>query len=220
MEDVMKRVLQILAVLFFLTSSSYSVFADGAVEKLTWYGRVSMGYAAQMDKYVEVNAGETEWDFESGMNYTVAAGYGVSHFALEAEFAYRKLDIVRRINTSGGSVGYTGDQTQVSLMMNAYFIPKPEWEISPYIGLGMGTTTISWNNVRAPGSPSIDDRDTVFTYQLIAGASYKITPEFSLAADYRYFVPGDIELDLTGGVNGKLVDQELNIISLSLRFKL
>jgi len=220
MEDVMKRVLQILAVLFFLMSSGSTVFADETVKKLTWYGRVSMGYAAQMKKYVEVNRGETEWDFESGMNYGVAAGYTTSYFALEAEFGYRKLDIVRRINTGGGSVGYTGDQTQVSLMMNTYFIPKPEWKISPYVGLGMGTTTISWNNVRAPGTPSIDDRDTVFTYQLIAGASYVINPQFTLVADYRYFVPGDIELDLTGGVNGKLTNQELNIIGVALRFKL
>jgi opacity protein-like surface antigen len=216
MEAVMKHVL----ILFLLASSNPSVFADEAVKKLSWYGRVSMGYAAQMKKYVEVNMGETEWDFESGMNYGVAAGYTVSYFALEGEFAYRKLDIVRRINRSGGSVGYTGDQTQVSIMMNTYFIPKPDWEISPYLGLGIGTTTISWNDVRAPGGSSIDDSDTVFTYQLIAGASYKINPQFTLVADYRYFVPGDIEIDINGRTDGKLVNQELNIISMALRFKL
>ena len=215
----MKRVLQILAVLFFLTSSGSTVFADDAVKKISWYGRVSMGFAAQMDKYVEVNAGETEWDFDSGMNYSVAAGYTVDYFALEAEFGYRILDVYRRINTNGPSVKYTGDQTQVSIMMNAYFIPKPDWEISPYIGLGMGTTTISWNDVRAPGGPIIDDSDTVFTYQLIAGASYKINPQFTLAADYRYFVPGDVEIDMNG-TEGRLIDQELNIFSVALRFKL
>ena len=48
----MNRVLQILTVLFLITSSSYSVFADGAVKKLSWYGRVSMGFAYQVDKYI------------------------------------------------------------------------------------------------------------------------------------------------------------------------
>lgn len=95
----------------------------------------------------------------------------------------------------------------------------PDWEISPYVGLGIGSTTISWNDVRPPGGSAIDDSDVVFSYQLIAGASYKINPHFTVTADYRYFVPGDIEMDMNG-VESKLNNQELNIVGLSLRFKL
>jgi len=217
----MKRFLQILAVIFFLASSSYPVFSDQTITPITWYGRVSLGIAEQMKEYVEVNRGESKWDFDSGMNYSVAAGYTVPYFALEAEFAYSQLDIRRRINTDRSpDVTYTGDQTQVSLMLNGYFIPKPDWKISPHIGLGIGTTVISWNDVRAPGSSSsTDDTDTVFTYQLIAGASYKINPQFSVVADYRYFVPGDIDLDLDG-TGSQLNNQELQIVGMSLRFKL
>jgi opacity protein-like surface antigen len=217
----MKYVLNIIAALFLLTSSIAPVFADEMVTPISWYGRVSIGSAAQVKKYIEVNGGQSEWDFESGLNCTVAAGYTVPYLALEGELGYRKLDIFRKINTDRSTgVKYTGGQTQVSIMLNGYFIPKPEWKISPYVGLGIGTTTISWNDVRAPGGSSItDDSDTVFTYQLIAGASYKINPQFTLTADYWYFVPGDLEIEVDGA-EGKLNNQELNIFNVALRFKL
>jgi opacity protein-like surface antigen len=217
----MKYVLTIITALVLLAASSYPVFAGNTVTPISWYGRVSIGSAAQVKKYIEVNGGQAEWDFKSGINYTVAAGYTVPYFALEGEFGYRKLDIARQINTDGSpSTRYTGDQTQVSIMLNAYVIPKPEWKISPYVGLGIGTTTISWNDVRSPAGSSVtDDSNTVFTYQLIAGASYKINPQLTLAADYRYFVPQDLEIEVNG-VESKLNNQELNIFGLSLRFKL
>ena len=217
----MKYVLMIITALILLASSISAVLAEGKVTPISWYGRVSMGFAAQTKKYIEVNGGQTEWDFKSGINYSVAAGYTVPYFALEGEFGYRKLDIARKINTDGSpSTRYTGDQTQVSIMLNSYFIPKPEWKISPYIGLGVGTTSISWNDVRSPAGSSVtDDSDTVFTYQLIAGASYKINPQFTLVADYRYFVPGDLEIEVNGA-ESKLNNQELNIFNVALQFKL
>lgn len=217
----MKYVLTILTVLLLFASSGSRVFADQLVTPITWYGRVSLGYAEQVNEYVEMNRGDSKWDFDGGINYAVAAGYVIPYFALEGEFAYSKLDIRRRMNTDRSpDVRYTGDQTQVSIMLNGYFIPKPEWKISPHIGLGIGATIISWNDVRIPGGSSVtDDADTVFTYQLIAGASYKINPQFTVVADYRYFVPGDIELDMDEA-ESKLNNQELQIVGVSLRFKL
>jgi len=216
----MKCVLTITIALFLLAVSGSAVFAGEPVAPISWYGRVSMGFAEQTRKYVEVYAGESEWDFKSGLNFAVAAGYTIPYIALEAEFSARKMDIARMIDrNSGVSTGYSGDQTQMSFMMNGYFIPKPEWEISPHIGLGVGTTFVSWNDVRAPGGPAIDDTDMVFTYQLIAGASYRVSPQFTLVADYRYFVPGDVEIDMNG-TEGKLNNQELNIFTISLKFKL
>jgi opacity protein-like surface antigen len=217
----MKYVLTILTALLLFASSGSPVFAGESNTPISWYGRVSLGFAEQMKKYIEVNHGESEWAFKSGMNYTVAAGYVVPYFALEGEFSYSKLDANKRFNRDGSpSVKYVGDQTQVALMINGYFIPKPEWKISPHIGLGIGATIISWNDVRAPGGSSVtDDSDTVFTYQLIAGASYKINPQFTVVADYRYFVPGDIEIDMDGA-ESKLNNQELQIVGVSLRFKL
>ncbi len=107
-----------------------------------------------------------------------------------------------------------GDQTLISLMCNGYVYPTPEWIVSPYIGLGLGATEVSWNDVSG-----IDDSDTVFTYQVIVGAAYEITKQISLEADYRYFAPSDA--DIMAGVSaGNIADQELNVISIYIKHKL
>ena len=48
---------------------------------------------------------------------------------------------------------------------------------------------------------TVDDNDTVYSYQLMAGAAFNLTENFSLTAEYRYFdTITDAELTLEGGL--------------------
>jgi opacity protein-like surface antigen len=218
----MKKVVSFLIVCIILAASGYTAHAEKLGKARLWYGKFGMGYVEQVKNYSEVNVGETEWHFDHGFNFNVAVGISLDYLALEGEVSYKKMDIDRRINTNRSpGVRYTGDQTHIAMMANAYLIPKPEWIISPYLGLGIGNAIISWNDIRAPGSSSaIDDTDVVFAYQFIVGASYDITEFFTLQADYRYFVPSDAEIELSDGTAGKFTDQELNIFNIFLKFKI
>lgn len=218
----MKSAFRILIVLALIMTSYQTLFADELNTDKKWYAKFGVGYAEQVENYDEVNVGATEWDFEGGGNYTIAAGYGADYWAVEGEIAYKILDIDNRVmKATGTETNFEGNQDQIAFMVNVFFYPKPEWTISPYLGAGLGYTSVSWNDIRIPGSNSyLDDSDTVFTYQLIVGASYRISPRFFLEIDYRYFVPDSVEIvSRPGGTVGKLDDQALNIIGLALKFK-
>lgn len=62
---------------------------------------------------------------------------------------------------------------------------------TPYAGAGLGASRISINDLRIRGERAADDRDTVFAYQLGAGAAFQFTPATALTLDYRYFVADD-----------------------------
>ena len=223
MGEIMKSILKCLAVVIFLTSLSHTVFADESSDKKNWYGKFGIGYVEQINDYNEVNIGRTKWDFDSGHNFSISAGYADNYWALEGELAYRSMDMDSRILKSDGSRDdYIGDQTQIALMLNGYLYPQLNWLISPYVGIGFGATKISWNDIKVSGSNSkLDDSDTVFTRQFIVGASYKITPHIILEADYRYYVPDAVEIvESSSGVVGKLDNQELNIIGIFIKYKI
>jgi opacity protein-like surface antigen len=71
-------------------------------------------------------------------------------------------------------------------------------QFTPYVGAGVG-----WGEVRVdglslagfPGLGSIDDEDTVFAFQAIAGVAFDVTQQISLTADYRFFLTEDPEFD-------------------------
>ena len=218
----MNKIFTVSAFLAFIMAPSQPVFAEGTVSEKNWYGRLGVGFAKQINDYDEVNYGRTEWDFVDGPNFTVSAGYDGKLWALEGEVVYRTMDMDVRVSKGSGTrLKYKGDQSHLALMLNSYFHPRSDWIISPYLGLGIGITKISWNNIiRCTGSRFyIDDSDNVFTYQLIVGGSYKITPQLFLEADYRYYVPDDAEITESRGSVGKFTNQELNVFGLAIKYK-
>lgn len=73
---------------------------------------------------------------------------------------------------------------------------------TPYAGLGVGYGTVSLNLKDLNGTVMVDDNDTIYSYQLMAGDAVNVTENFSLTAEYRYFdTISDAELNLSGGLN-------------------
>lgn len=217
----MKNAIRIFAVLTLVITSSKNVFAEATSTDSNWYARLGIGYADQIDNYNEVNEAETEWEFDGGPNLTISAGHSSYSWAVEGEVSYKKMDATTDIFTgTSTTLNLKGDQSQLAVMLNGFWYPKPNWKVSPYLGVGLGITRISWNDIRARGTSfRIDDSDNVFTYQLILGGSYKITSQIHLEADYRYFAPDDVEVTTNMGEVGKFENQELSIFSLALKYK-
>jgi opacity protein-like surface antigen len=70
--------------------------------------------------------------------------------------------------------------------------------VTPYVGLGVGYGKVSLNLKELDGTVVVDDDDTVYSYQLMAGAAVNVTENFSLTAEYRYFdTITDAELTLS-----------------------
>jgi opacity protein-like surface antigen len=91
--------------------------------------------------------------------------------------------------------------------------------VRPYLGAGIGTAdahvTTFAAPARAPNAPPsqlIDDSETDFAWQLIAGAAISVAPRLSLTAQYRWFDAGTVVgadsrgQRMTRGIAGHNVD--------------
>jgi opacity protein-like surface antigen len=107
--------------------------------------------------------------------------------ALEEEFAFRQNDI-DRIANSGGPLFKGGDAHSYSIMTNGYYRWHNVTPFTPYIGGGIGESTVVLNNLRPIGvTGNYGGDDAVFGYQGIGGVSYALSPRLSVSAEYRYF---------------------------------
>ncbi len=110
-----------------------------------------------------------------GWSGNVFAGYSFGFPRVELELAYRD----NKLKSSG--VVTDGARVQSgAAMVNMLFDFFPTSVVSPYIGAGVGAAYV---HVTKP----IRDGEFVPAAQGIAGASLKLTPNWLVSADYRYF---------------------------------
>jgi outer membrane protein OmpA-like peptidoglycan-associated protein len=114
---------------------------------------------------------------------------------LEGELGYRANGLDRKAGNR-----LDGDLDILSYMVNAYVDIPTGGPLTPYIGVGAGGATI-WNSGTAGVFGSVDDSDTVFAYQGIAGLAYRLSPEVSIKADYRYFATTEATFATSSGVS-------------------
>jgi hypothetical protein len=109
--------------------------------------------------------------------------------ATEFEFTFRQ-NHVDRIATSSQALTEGGDLHSYDMMLNQYYRFKNPSPFTPYIGGGIGESSVALNNTRPVGgldTGPFSGTDAVLAYQGIAGVAYPIAPHLSLAAEYRYF---------------------------------
>ncbi|ALG75102.1 membrane protein [Azospirillum thiophilum] len=92
--------------------------------------------------------------------------------------------------------GLGGKTSSVAFMGNLLYDFNLGLPITPYIGVGAGVAGVKQTLNGA------SDRDWVFAYQGIVGASYDVTDTVALTLDYRYFATVDPEFEL-GPVTSK-----------------
>ena len=91
--------------------------------------------------------------------------------------------------TPGAVVG--GDLSVYSILKNVYYdFRRPCEKFRPYAGLGIGYAHLDGTANSPAGDIEIEDGD--FAWQVIAGASYKISTRASLIGEYRYFDTGNV----------------------------
>jgi OmpA-OmpF porin, OOP family len=107
--------------------------------------------------------------------------------ALEEEFAFRESDI-DRVADSSGAIFKGGDAHSYSIMTNGYYRWHNSTPFTPYVGGGIGESTVVLNNLHpVGGTGNYGGDDAVFGYQGIGGVSYSISRQLNIAAEYRYF---------------------------------
>ncbi|MCH8092341.1 MAG: outer membrane beta-barrel protein [Proteobacteria bacterium] len=168
-----------------------------AAEGIDVYLDIAGGVNFLEDSDISGTGLSTSADFDPGFAVKAAIGNALdTGFRFEAEFAYRENDA----DGVGGSSA-SGDVSAWSLMGNAIYDIKTGGRLTPYIGVGAGVAGIDWNDITPVGGGSVDDNATVFAYQGIAGAAYRINDNLQLTLDYRYFATEDHVLTTSTGTN-------------------
>jgi opacity protein-like surface antigen len=164
-----------------------------------------------------------EWttEFDNGYNVSLYLGHRFEGgFRVEGEFNYSRsgIDTHRGVTvggtnidavdasvlTRGAAVGSTvgtvvdsgiGSQRSYGAFANAYYDFNSGGSFQPYVGAGIGL-----QRVRFDYRPSNIDvgqgSDTNLAWQLMAGATYRVSPSFELFGQYNYRDAGRTTLSL------------------------
>ena len=150
----------------------------------------------------------------------------------ELELSYRNIGVSGlRLEGDAGDefLAVNGDFGTFSGMLNAYweFVDVRFEKVKPYIGAGVGFAIARPELLQANGVEAvIDNNDSSFAYQLMAGLNYKASSTLDAFVEYRYFVADSFQLNTEiplisglGNGSGQFDYQSSNVIfGLRARF--
>jgi OOP family OmpA-OmpF porin len=138
-----------------------------------------------------------------GYDGALFVGYDLGAFRIEAEVAYKRArvdDIESSVRVPGnpgaGQPGTPdlfpaggGRTSALSFMINGMLDFGDDDGISGFVGGGVGIARVDYNNVRAFSNQAalIDDSDSRFAWQVVAGVRQAISDNIDITVRYRFF---------------------------------
>ncbi len=178
-----------------------------------YYASMASGLNATADSDITGTGIALTTDFDHGWGLAGAVGYKYrSGLRVEGEISYRDNEA----DSVGGSAASSGDVTSFGFMANVLY-DFGNGKIVPYIGAGIGLARVSFDAISPVGGSTVDDSDTVFAYQGIAGVAMPLNDLVALSLDYRYFATADPDFT-TGSGTGVEGEYANHTIMVGLRF--
>ena len=191
-----------------------------------WAGFARLGYQLNDHWRVELEVGYRSGDIESVRGGSNQAVIGLC------------TPGVTRTTGSPACGSPDGDLSSWTVMGNVIYDILPGSVLNPYIGAGIGANHVKMDVLgqfsNIPGTVTtanalqnleVDDSDTAFAYQLIAGLAWKATDQLSIDLTYRYLGGSDLDFTSTntslasglqpGVFSGEYKDQS---VTLGLRY--
>lgn len=205
-----------------LTLAATPVLSQGLSDHYVFgFGGVVFDGSVDSDGIINGGPESVDVDLDTGFNIGVGVGASIgNNFRVEGELSYSDEDVDGVAFSGNGpaaEINVSGDVRTVALFANGYYDFVNTSQFTPYVGVGLGLARVDQDFVYGPGV-RVDDSDTVFATQLIAGASYDLGDGFALTGDVRYRRFYDIEADRlaptganTGGIEGDLDSFAVNV---------
>src|ERR1044072_5736787 len=142
---------------------------------------------------------------EYGYDAALFVGYDLGSFRVEAEVAYKRarVDDIETSIRFPGAVGNPagaaitpdtypaggGRTSALSFMINGLLDFGDDDGVSGFVGGGAGMGRGGYNNIRAFSNQAaaIDDSDTRFAWQVVAGVRQAISDNVDITVRYRFF---------------------------------
>ena len=198
--------------LFFAALAALAPFVANAADKGFYLGA---GIGANWTRDTDITGAGTNVsaDFDTGWVGALSMGWAYGNgLRSEVEFGYRHNDL----DSLSGAVAGSGDASSWRGLINAYYDFKTETPLTPYLGVGIGAARVSLE-ANPFGASRLDDSDTAFAYQGIAGVGYRLNDSAQVFADYRYFATTSLDFATAAGTSVD-ADYGNHTLMLGMRF--
>ncbi|MBI3699511.1 MAG: porin family protein [Afipia sp.] len=184
-----------------------------------WYLRGDIGMSNQsvksLSNVLNSASGTTVnpvfYDFDSAMTFGGGVGYQFnSWFRVDGTVEYRGksnfhgLEIISNGGNVVGTDEYHASKSEWLVLANAYADLGTWWCVTPFVGVGVGTSRNAISNFTDINTPNAgvaygaNSAQWQFAYAAYAGLSYKVNNSFTVELAYRYLNMGD-------GISGDLI---------------
>ena len=175
-----------------LALASTAIATPALARDNSWYLELDFGGMIVEDADLDVNGinNAATVDFKKGFDGGGIIGYDFGPFRLETEASYRQA----KIKNSGGA-----DASNLSFMVNGLLDFGPDDGLQGFVGGGVGVARVKGKYGLNTYGNFVNDSDTVFAWQAIAGIRAPITSHIDASLKYRFFNAENVKLvDVTG----------------------
>ncbi|MGX7927361.1 OmpA family protein [Tsuneonella sp. HG094] len=200
-----------------LAMASTAIASPALARDGAWYVELDGGpmIVEDIDFDVAGVADSVTTDTHYGYDFGGIVGYDFGFIRLEAEAGYRAADLDTLSSTRplfptaapAGTYAAGGDMSVLSFMLNGLVDFGPDDGLQGFVGGGVGVARTKVNgatvDVSSPGW--LDDSDSGFAWQALAGVRAPLTDSIDVGLKYRFFNTAGLDLVDTSGrdVEGK-----------------
>lgn len=211
----MKRIYSLLLVATML-SVSFAAQAGNTTQSGWYAGGGAMG-VLQSDADSKVDGITNIIEYDLGWGVSGSGGYAWGNgIRTEGEVSFRDSG-VDSVSGAGAGPNNGGTIRNVSFMGNVLYDFAIGTNLTPYLGVGLGTSLVNADDIKTVNFRTLDSDRMKFAYQAIAGVSMDLKNNWALTADYRYFRTIDPQFKSNMGDRATTENASHNIM-LGLRY--
>jgi len=197
-----------------------NAFADSDyLDKIYLGGGVGASFQSK-DGYNQKHSGLNDWYFDDAAEYALRVGVQKSWLKSELELSHTSYDAEKnRTVSSGATANATGGSLDRTSLMINFLGDYQVSSFSLFAGGGVGASNVHWKDVKLAGmTGSLDNSDTIFSYNLIAGANYNINENWAIGTRYKYIDGMDYKIEDNNSLTEKFDFPASHNISLNLEY--
>ncbi|MGO1304807.1 MAG: outer membrane protein, partial [Sphingomonas parapaucimobilis] len=187
-----------------LALASTALASPALARDKSWYVGIEGGGMIVEDIDYDVTgagrSGVATVDHDYGYDVDGVMGYDFGGFRLETEVGYRRATVDGFSSTTltntgigagtvpAGSYNYAGGSTSaLSFMLNGLLDFGADDGIQGFVGGGVGVARVKANYALNNRADFLNDSDTVFAWQALAGIRAPLTDHIDATLKYRFF---------------------------------
>ncbi|GAA0656822.1 outer membrane protein OmpA-like peptidoglycan-associated protein/opacity protein-like surface antigen [Sphingomonas insulae] len=195
-----------------LALASTALATPALARDKSWYVGIEGGAMIVEDIDYDIGATNNAASVDHDYGYDVdgVIGYDFGGFRVETEVGYKSATVdgysstltTPRYNTAGaivatpaGTYDYAGGKTSaLSFMLNGLLDFGDDDGIQGFVGGGVGVARVKANYGLTTRGNFVDDSDTVFAWQGLAGVRAPLTDHIDATLKYRFFNADNVKL--------------------------